>query len=51
MKAKLEKLREVLEKTSQETGLQKLNLAGIAEQCRMVLRHGEAICVGSRPLK
>jgi hypothetical protein len=42
-KAKLEKLWEVLEKTSQKESLQNLNLTGIEEQCRMTLRHGEAI--------
>jgi hypothetical protein len=42
-KAKLEKLQEVPEKTSQETDLQNLNLAGIAEPRRMGLRHDEAI--------
>jgi hypothetical protein len=42
-KAKLEKLQEVPEKTSQKAGLQNLNLIGIAEQCRMTLRRGEAI--------
>jgi hypothetical protein len=45
-KAKLEKLQEATKnrrKTSQETGPQKLNLAGIAEPHRMGLRHDEAI--------
>jgi hypothetical protein len=42
-KEKLEKLQEVPEKTSQKEGLQNLNLAGIAEQRRLALRHGEAI--------
>jgi hypothetical protein len=42
-KAKLEKLHEVPEKTSQKAGLQNLNLVGIAEQRRLALRHDEAI--------
>ena len=42
-KAKLEKLHEVPEKTSQKVGLQNLNLAGIAEQRRLTLHHSEAI--------
>jgi hypothetical protein len=42
-KAKLEKLQEVPEKTSQEADLQNLNLAGIAEPRRMGLHHDEAI--------
>jgi hypothetical protein len=42
-KAKLERLQEVPEETSQKAGLQNLNLAGIAEQRRMALRHDEAI--------
>jgi hypothetical protein len=42
-KEKLEKLHEVPEKTSQKVGLQNLNLAGIAEQRRLTLRHSEAI--------
>jgi hypothetical protein len=42
-KAKLEKLHEVPVKTSQEAGLQNLNLVGIAEQRRLALHHDEAI--------
>jgi hypothetical protein len=42
-KAKLKKLQEALENTSQEVDLQKLNLAGIEEPCRMGLHHDEAI--------
>jgi hypothetical protein len=42
-KAKLEKLQEVPEKTSQKEGLQNLNFVGIAEQRRLALRHDEAI--------
>jgi hypothetical protein len=42
-KSKLEKLWEVPEKTSQETGLKNLNLVRITEPRRMGLRHGEAI--------
>jgi hypothetical protein len=42
-KAKLEKLQEVPEKTSQEADLQNLNLVGIAEPRRMGLHHDEAI--------
>jgi hypothetical protein len=42
-KAKLEKLQEVPERTSQKEDLQNLNLVGIAEQHRLALRHGEAI--------
>jgi hypothetical protein len=42
-KSKLEKLQEVTEKTSQEAGLQALNLAGTTEPRRMGLRPGEAI--------
>jgi hypothetical protein len=42
-KAKLEKLQEVTEKTSQEVGLQDLNLAGTTEPRRMGLRLDEAI--------
>jgi hypothetical protein len=42
-KAKLEKLQEVPERTSQKEGLQNLNFVGIAEQRRLALRHGEAI--------
>jgi hypothetical protein len=42
-KAKLEKLQEVPERTSQKEGLQNLNLARIAEQRRLALHHGEAI--------
>jgi hypothetical protein len=42
-KAKLEKLWEVLEKTSQEIDLQNLNLARIAEPRRMELRHNKDI--------
>jgi hypothetical protein len=34
-KARLERLQEVPEKTSQKSGLQNLNLTGIVEQCRM----------------
>jgi hypothetical protein len=42
-KSKLEKLQEIPEKISQKAGLQNLNLAGIAEPCKMELRHGEVI--------
>jgi hypothetical protein len=42
-KAKLEKLQEVPQRTSQKEGLQNSNLARIAEQRRMALRHGEEI--------
>jgi hypothetical protein len=42
-KTKLEKLQEVPERTSQKEGLQNLNLAGIIEQRRLELHHGEAI--------
>jgi hypothetical protein len=42
-KAKLEKLQEVPERTSQKEGLQNLNLVGIAEQHRLALHHDEAI--------
>lgn len=42
-KAKLEKLQEVPEKTSQKEGLQNSNFAGILEQLRLTLRHGGAI--------
>jgi hypothetical protein len=42
-KAKLERLQEVPEKTSQKAGLQNLNLVRIAEQRRMALHHDEAI--------
>jgi hypothetical protein len=42
-KAKLEKLQEVPERTSQKEGLQNLNLAGIAEQHRLALHHDGAI--------
>jgi len=42
-KATLERLQEVPVNISQEVGLQKLNIARIAEQRRMTLRHGKAI--------
>jgi hypothetical protein len=42
-KAKLEKLQEVLVKTSQKAGLQNLNLTGISEQQRMEFHHDESI--------
>jgi hypothetical protein len=42
-KEKLEKLQEVLERTSQKEGLQNLNLVGTAEQHQLTLRHNEAI--------
>jgi hypothetical protein len=42
-KAKLERLHEVPEETSQKAGLHNLNLTGIAEPRRMTLRHNEAI--------
>jgi hypothetical protein len=42
-KAKLEKLQEVPEKTSQKEGLQNSNFVGISEQLRLALRHGRAI--------
>jgi hypothetical protein len=42
-KAKLEKLQEVPERTSQKEGLQNLNLAGISDQCKLTLRHGGEI--------
>jgi hypothetical protein len=42
-KARLEKLQEVPERTSQKEGLQNLNFVGIAEQRRLALHHGEAI--------
>jgi hypothetical protein len=42
-KEKLEKLREIPEKSSQERDLQNLNLARIAKQRRMGLHHDEAI--------
>jgi hypothetical protein len=40
-KAKLEKLQEVPEKTSQKEGLQNLNFVGIVEQCILALHHGK----------
>jgi hypothetical protein len=42
-KSKLEKIREVTDKTSQEVGLEALNLAGIAEPHKMGLFPGKAI--------
>jgi hypothetical protein len=42
-KAKLEKLQEVPENTSQKEGLHNLNFAGISEQLRLALRHGGVI--------
>jgi hypothetical protein len=42
-KAKLEKLQEVPERTSQKEGLQNLNLVGISEQRRLALHHDGAI--------
>jgi hypothetical protein len=42
-KENLERLQEVPVKTSQEVGLQKLNITGIVEQRRMELHHDEAI--------
>jgi ribosomal protein RSM22 (predicted rRNA methylase) len=42
-KAKLEKLREVPEKTSQKGGLQNSNFIGISKQLRLALRHGKAM--------
>jgi hypothetical protein len=42
-KAKLEKLQEVPERTSQKEGLQNLNFVGISEQCRLALFHDGAI--------
>jgi hypothetical protein len=36
-KSKLDKLQEVLKKTSQKEGLQNLNLTEIVEQCRLAL--------------
>jgi hypothetical protein len=42
-KAKLEKLQEVPEKTSQKEGLQNSNFARISEQLRLALRHGGVI--------
>jgi hypothetical protein len=42
-KAKLEKLQEVLKKTSQEAYLQNLSLVGITEPRRMRLHNNEAI--------
>jgi hypothetical protein len=42
-KAKLEKLQEVPEKTSQKEGLQKLNFTRIPEKLKLALRHGGAI--------
>ena len=42
-KAKLEKLQEVPEKTSQKVGFQALNLAETTEPRRMGLRHDETI--------
>jgi hypothetical protein len=42
-KAKLEKLQEVPEKTSQKEGFQNLNFIGISEQRRLALRHGGEI--------
>ena len=42
-KAKIEKLHEVLERTSQKEELQNSNLNGIEEQHRLALRHNEAI--------
>jgi hypothetical protein len=42
-KANLEKLQEVPERTSQKERLQNLNLVGIAEQCKLALRHDKAI--------
>jgi hypothetical protein len=42
-KEKLEKLQEVPEKTSQKEGLQKWNLAEIAKQCKLELRHNKEI--------
>jgi hypothetical protein len=42
-KAKLEKLQEVPEKTSQKEGLQNSNFVGISEQLRLALLHGGEI--------
>jgi hypothetical protein len=42
-KAKLEKLQEVPEKTSQKEGLQNLNFVRISEKLRLPLRHGGEI--------
>jgi hypothetical protein len=42
-KTKLEKLREVPEKTSQKEGLQNSNFTRISEQLKLALRHGRAI--------
>jgi hypothetical protein len=42
-KAKLEKLKEVPERTSQKEGLQKLNLTGIAEKRILALHHDRSI--------
>jgi hypothetical protein len=42
-KEKLETLQEILEMTSHKEVLQNLNLAGIAEQCRLALLHGKEI--------
>jgi hypothetical protein len=42
-KSKLEILQEVPVKTSREEGLQKLNIIGITEQCKIALHNNEAI--------
>jgi hypothetical protein len=42
-KAKLEKLQEAPERTSQKEGFQNLNFVGISEQRRLALRHGGEI--------
>jgi hypothetical protein len=42
-KAKLEKLQEVPERTSQKEGLQNWNFVGISEQRKLALHHDEAI--------
>jgi hypothetical protein len=42
-RSKIEKLQKVPEGTSQKENLQNWNFVGIAEQCHMALRHGEAI--------
>jgi hypothetical protein len=42
-RAKLEKLQEVPEGTSQKEGLKNWNFIGISEQRNMALLHGEAI--------
>jgi hypothetical protein len=42
-KSNLEKLQEVLERTSQKEGLHNWNFVGISEQCRLELLHEKSI--------